>query len=35
MVLAHCREIAEAADVPVNADFENGYADDPARSRTT
>ena len=29
MVLAHCREIAPAADVPVNADFENGYADDP------
>jgi 2-methylisocitrate lyase-like PEP mutase family enzyme len=30
MVLAHCRELAETADVPVNADFENGYADDPA-----
>ena len=29
MVLDHCREIAEAADLPVNADFENGYADDP------
>ena len=29
MVLDHCREIAQAADVPVNADFENGYADDP------
>ena len=29
MVLAHCREIAQATDVPVNADFENGYADDP------
>jgi 2-methylisocitrate lyase-like PEP mutase family enzyme len=28
MVLAHCREIADTADVPVNADFENGYADD-------
>jgi 2-methylisocitrate lyase-like PEP mutase family enzyme len=27
-VLAHYAEIAEAADVPVNADFENGYADD-------
>ncbi len=26
-VLAHYREIAETADVPVNADFENGYAD--------
>ena len=30
MALAHCREIALAADVPVNADFEAGYADDPA-----
>ena len=29
MVLAHFREIAQAADVPVNADFEGGYADDP------
>lgn len=29
MVLAHCREIAGASDVPVNADFEAGYADDP------
>lgn len=29
-VLAHFRDIAEAADVPVNADFENGFADDPA-----
>ncbi len=28
-VLAHYREIAEAADIPLNADFENGYADDP------
>lgn len=28
MVLAHCREIAGVADVPVNADFENGFADD-------
>jgi 2-methylisocitrate lyase-like PEP mutase family enzyme len=28
-VLAHFREIAAAADVPVNADFENGFADDP------
>jgi 2-methylisocitrate lyase-like PEP mutase family enzyme len=30
MVLAHCREIAQVADIPVNADFEGGYADDPA-----
>jgi 2-methylisocitrate lyase-like PEP mutase family enzyme len=29
MMLAHIREIVEAVDVPVNADFENGYADDP------
>jgi 2-methylisocitrate lyase-like PEP mutase family enzyme len=30
MALAHYRELAEATDVPVNADFEGGYADDPA-----
>jgi 2-methylisocitrate lyase-like PEP mutase family enzyme len=30
MALAHYREIASASEVPVNADFENGYADDPA-----
>jgi 2-methylisocitrate lyase-like PEP mutase family enzyme len=29
MVLAHCREIVQATDIPVNADFEGGYADDP------
>jgi 2-methylisocitrate lyase-like PEP mutase family enzyme len=28
-VLAHYREIAEAADIPLNADFENGFSDDP------
>ena len=28
-VLAHFREIAAATDIPVNADFENGFADDP------
>jgi 2-methylisocitrate lyase-like PEP mutase family enzyme len=28
-VLAHYRELAEAADIPLNADFENGFADDP------
>ncbi len=28
-VLLHFAEIAAAADVPVNADFENGFADDP------
>jgi len=29
-VLAHLNEIVAATDVPVNADFEGGYADDPA-----
>src|SRR4051812_2316451 len=28
-MLTHIREIVEAADLPVNADFENGYAHDP------
>jgi 2-methylisocitrate lyase-like PEP mutase family enzyme len=28
-MLEHLREIANAVDVPVNADFEGGYADDP------
>jgi 2-methylisocitrate lyase-like PEP mutase family enzyme len=28
-VIANCREIAAATDLPVNADLENGYADDP------
>jgi len=28
-VLAHFREMAAATDVPLNADFENGFADDP------
>jgi 2-methylisocitrate lyase-like PEP mutase family enzyme len=32
-VLAHCREIVEATDLPVNADFENGHADDLAGLR--
>jgi 2-methylisocitrate lyase-like PEP mutase family enzyme len=30
-MLAHVREIVEATDLPVNADFENGYADDPQK----
>jgi 2-methylisocitrate lyase-like PEP mutase family enzyme len=30
MVLAHLKEIVSVTDVPVNADFEGGYADDPA-----
>jgi 2-methylisocitrate lyase-like PEP mutase family enzyme len=29
LMLAHIREIVEATELPVNADFENGYADDP------
>ncbi|HEX5966737.1 MAG TPA: isocitrate lyase/phosphoenolpyruvate mutase family protein [Pyrinomonadaceae bacterium] len=29
-VLAHCRDIAQATPLPVNADFRHGYADDPA-----
>jgi 2-methylisocitrate lyase-like PEP mutase family enzyme len=28
-VLAHCREIAEASDLPVSADLENCFGDDP------
>jgi len=28
-VLEHYREIAEGTDIPLNADFENGFADDP------
>jgi 2-methylisocitrate lyase-like PEP mutase family enzyme len=28
-VLANCRAIASATELPVNADLENGYADDP------
>jgi 2-methylisocitrate lyase-like PEP mutase family enzyme len=30
MVLAHLKDICAATDIPVNADFEGGYADDPA-----
>lgn len=29
MMVAHIREIVEATDLPVNADFENGYANEP------
>jgi len=28
-VLDHCREIVDATSLPVNADFQNGYADEP------
>jgi 2-methylisocitrate lyase-like PEP mutase family enzyme len=30
-MLVHIRELIEATEVPVNADFENGYADEPDR----
>src|SRR5262249_34133762 len=30
MMLAHIAEMSAAADVPMNADFEGGYADAPA-----
>lgn len=30
MSLAHLRELVDATDVPINADFENGFAHDPA-----
>jgi 2-methylisocitrate lyase-like PEP mutase family enzyme len=30
VVLAHLRELAAATDLPLNADFEKGFADDPA-----
>jgi 2-methylisocitrate lyase-like PEP mutase family enzyme len=29
LMLGHIKEIVEAVDLPVNADFQNGYADDP------
>jgi len=31
-LIANCREIARATDLPVNADLENGYADDPEKA---
>jgi 2-methylisocitrate lyase-like PEP mutase family enzyme len=27
--IAHCAALAQATDIPINADFEDGYADDP------
>ena len=30
MVLAHFRELVDNTDVPINADFEGGFADEPA-----
>ena len=29
IVLGHIRELVDATDIPVNADFENGFADEP------
>jgi 2-methylisocitrate lyase-like PEP mutase family enzyme len=31
-LIANCREIAQAIDLPVNADLENGYADEPRKA---
>src|SRR5215469_5309099 len=31
-LIANCREISLATDLPVNADLENGYADDPKKA---
>jgi len=31
-LIANCRDIAAATDLPVNADLENGYADDPKKA---
>ncbi len=31
-LIANCREIAAATGLPVNADLENGYADDPEKA---
>ena len=30
-MLAHCRELADATDLPVNVDFENGFAHEPEK----
>jgi len=31
-VLEHCRDLAQGTDIPLNADFENCFADDPERA---
>jgi 2-methylisocitrate lyase-like PEP mutase family enzyme len=31
-LIANCRQIASATELPVNADLENGYADDPGEA---
>ena len=33
-LIENCRIIAQATDLPVNADLENGYADDPKEAAT-
>jgi 2-methylisocitrate lyase-like PEP mutase family enzyme len=33
-LIANCRAIADATDLPVSADLENGYADDPREAAT-
>src|ERR1700693_3189669 len=33
-LIANCRQIASATQLPVNADLENGYADDPGEAAT-
>ncbi|MDH4191451.1 MAG: isocitrate lyase/phosphoenolpyruvate mutase family protein [Betaproteobacteria bacterium] len=33
-LIANCRAIASATDLPINADLENGYADDPDEAAT-
>lgn len=33
--IQHCRELAAATDLPVNADLENGFADDPRQAAQT
>ncbi len=33
--IEHCRDIAAATDLPVSADLENGFADDPAQAAQT
>jgi 2-methylisocitrate lyase-like PEP mutase family enzyme len=33
-LIANCREIASATELPVSADLENGYADDPGEAAT-
>lgn len=34
-VIEHCRELSAATDLPVNADLENGFADDPKHAAQT